>query len=378
MRHPGLWTFLFLFAACSSGPRLHPQLGRCIWVDRWDYRSAADVDRVLDDCQRAGFSAVMFQVRGNGTVCYPSSLEPWSEHFGFADPGFDPLAVAVQSAHARGLQLHAWVNLLPGWVGVDPPADERQLWRRHREWFLQDRENGFQARAAGKYLTLNPCLPEVRRYLVDICSEIVARYEIDGLHLDYVRFPDPEPAAVGGLGTDPLTTTLFTSTTGKRRDDSAALHGWHVQCVSRLVADIRESVRAAGKPVLLSAAVFADQQAARDKVCQDWPSWCEQRLIDAVMPMNYTEDDWRFEQLARAAVDAAAGVPVVVGVGVYKHAGAQQSRAQFDAALAAGARGIGVFGYRALFGRSNEVPPDRQADLRHGVGEWLDAAVRRR
>jgi uncharacterized lipoprotein YddW (UPF0748 family) len=137
-------------------------------------------------------------------------------------------------------------------------------------------------------------------------------------------------------------------------------------------------VRASGRNLLLSAAVFADLDAARGKVRQDWPDWCRRGLVDAVMPMNYTDDDRRFAELSREAVAAADGVPVVVGVGVYKHQSAAQSRAQLDLALAAGARGIGVFGYRALFGKSNEVQPALQADLRRGVGEWLDAAGRRR
>jgi hypothetical protein len=63
---------------------------------------------------------------------------------------------------------------------------------------------------------------------------------------------------------------------------------------------------------------------------------------------------------------------------VYKHRDANQSKAQFDAALAAGARGVGVFAYRALFGTSNEVAPALQADLRQGVGQWMDAVARRR
>src|SRR5262245_47949978 len=74
-------------AACAAGPRPLPGLARCIWIDRWDWRDERDIEHALDECERAGFTAVLFQVRGNGTVCYPSGLEPWSEHFHFRDPG---------------------------------------------------------------------------------------------------------------------------------------------------------------------------------------------------------------------------------------------------------------------------------------------------
>ena len=113
---------MLLFGACSSVPRLDPELGRCIWVDRWDYRSADDVRRIVADCQRAGFTTLLWQVRGNGTVYYPSNLEVWAEPFQFKDPGFDPLAVAVQEAHAHGLRLQAWFNVMPGWTGDQEPA----------------------------------------------------------------------------------------------------------------------------------------------------------------------------------------------------------------------------------------------------------------
>src|SRR5882672_6264994 len=114
---PFLCLSLVAIAACSSGPGRHAGLARTVWVDRWDYRTPVDIERVLEDCRRDGFTAVMFQVRGNGTLCYPGGNEVWSETFHFRDPGFDPLVTAVRAAHARGLQLHAWINAMPGWVG---------------------------------------------------------------------------------------------------------------------------------------------------------------------------------------------------------------------------------------------------------------------
>jgi uncharacterized lipoprotein YddW (UPF0748 family) len=365
-------------AACQVGPRLHADLGRCIWIDRWDYRSAADIESAMETCKRAGFTAVMFQVRGNGTVYYPSSIEVWSEHFGFRDPGFDPLATAVAAAHARGLQLHAWVNVAPGWVGVDEPTDERQLWQGRRDWFLHDRETRPPQRQKGKYLALNLCLPEVRAYTVDLCREIVTRYDVDGLHLDYIRFPEPEQGAVGELGTDPVTIMLYSGATGRRDVEAPSLHRWQQQCVTRVVADVSAALRASHRHVWLSAAVWADRDEALAKVRQDWPEWCRKRLVDAVVPMNYTDDDARFAALVRDGVAAADGVPVIVGVGVYKHRSGEQSRAQLDLVLAGGGVGVGVFNYRSLFGSSPEVPPERQRELREGVGEWIEAAARGR
>ena len=239
-------------SSCVLGPKGSTPLSRCVWVDRWDYQSAADIERVIEDCRQAGFSSVMFQVRGNGTVLYPSAFEVWSEAFGHGDPGFDPLAVAVRAAHSRGLELHAWVNMMPGWRGSEPPNDRRQLWHARREWFLEERLG-----SATDYVNINPCLPEVRRHLADVCAEIASRYDIDGVHLDYVRFPDPTANATQEAGLDHLTRMLFSRATGRPTSDHDALRRWQADCVTQLVREVRQAVRGAKPEILLTAAVIA-------------------------------------------------------------------------------------------------------------------------
>src|SRR5688572_17344316 len=135
----GLALASLLLAGCASLPDAPAGLERAIWVTRYDWKTAADIDRVMQECADTGFGAVLFQVRGNGTVLFDSKYEPWSEQFGFRDPGFDPLQTAVAAAHARGLKLHAWVNMIPGWRGTAAPTDARQLWNARPGWFLADR-----------------------------------------------------------------------------------------------------------------------------------------------------------------------------------------------------------------------------------------------
>ena len=79
---------------------------RAIWVSRFDYKTRDDVITIVGRCKAAGFNTILFQVRGNATVAYPSSLEPWSEQLGGADPGFDPLETAIERAHAEGCLLY--------------------------------------------------------------------------------------------------------------------------------------------------------------------------------------------------------------------------------------------------------------------------------
>lgn len=375
------WLLLGL-SSCRSVPEAVQPLCRAIWIDRWDWRAPAEIEQAIEDCRNAGFTAVLFQVRGNGTALWRSKLEVWSEKFSFRDPGFDPLQVAVDACHARRLQCHAWINALPGWTGEKPPGDPRQLWVARPDWFLMDRAGNRQKPGAGRYLTLNPCLPEVRRYVADLCREVASGYRVDGVHLDYVRFPDVDGEAPD-LGADQRTMTLFTGATGARLNETERLQQWQTSCVTKLVEECALAVRSSGG-IALTTAVFADLHAARHQVRQDWPEWCRRRLVDAVMPMNYRADDAVFWKHASETVKAARGVPVVMGVGLYKAASADQSVGQLESALRAGAFGVAVFNYRTMFGsarpatanataRAVAAGPADAAALRPRITAWLSS-----
>ena len=139
----------------------------------------------MENCRQGGFNTVLFQVRGNGTAFYRSRIEPLTHEYKKGDPRFDPLEVACREAHRRGLALHAWVNVMPGWRGPRPPADRKQLYRARPEWFLKDQHGKRQPLDSDFYVSLNPCLPEVRDYLVKVFADIMRRYPVDGLHLDW-------------------------------------------------------------------------------------------------------------------------------------------------------------------------------------------------
>jgi uncharacterized lipoprotein YddW (UPF0748 family) len=348
-----------VLAACAGLPDAPAGLDRAIWVTRHDWRTAADVERVVHDCADAGFAAVLFQVRGNGTVLFDSRFEPWSEQFGFRHPGFDPLATAVAAAHARGLQLHAWVNAIPGWRGNAPPADPRQLWNARPDWFLADRHGQRQALARGGYLCLNPCLPEVREHLVALCRELATRYRVDGIHLDYIRFVDRDQKGGAVYPTNARSVALCRRETGKDALlEPAALERWKTECVTRLVAAIRSELRRTRPELPLTAAVIADPARALADSNQDWPRWAEQRLVDALLPMNYSADDAEFRARAGREVDAGGAVAVIVGVGAYRHEDPAQTVRQLDAAHAAGASGTAVFAYASVFGNDRRAHRD--------------------
>lgn len=292
---------------------------RAIWVTRWDYRSGRDIAVVMENCRRAGFNHVLFQVRGNGTAFYRSALEPWADELGGRDPGFDPLAVACREAHRRGLRLHAWVNVIPGWRGDKPPTNRRQLYHAHPEWFWRDQRG--RREPLGWYSNLNPCLPEVRRYLVAVLREIVARYPVDGLHLDYIRFPNEwhkgyaSGARVPDYPRDAKTLALFRRATGRTPEQAPAQWDhWRTAQVDRLVVEIARMVQKVKPGAALTAAVGADPDVAKRTHFQNAPRWIASGLLDAVFPMNYAADMGTFERRLATWSSSRRSLPVVMGI----------------------------------------------------------------
>jgi len=163
---------------------------RALWITRWEYENPGDVKRIIANAAALRFNVLLFQVRGDGTVGYPSQLEPWTDKLGGDDPGWDPLALAIELAHAHKMQLHAWVNVYPAWMGTRPPTNGEQLYFTHPEWLMVD-EYGRPQRLNRHYVWLSPSHPDVPTYLLRLCREIYSKYNIDGLHLDYIRYPSP-------------------------------------------------------------------------------------------------------------------------------------------------------------------------------------------
>jgi len=348
-----------------------------VWVTRSDYKSVGDIQAIMHDCESLGLNAVIFQVRGNGTAFYKSSIEPWADELSGGDPGFDPLAVAVEEAHSRGMNLHAWVNVMPGWRGTEPPRNPQQLYNARPEWFWYDQKGrrqpltstGRDGKRKTQYVSLNPCLPEVRAYLVSVFAEIARNYEIDGLHLDYIRFPNEYAPRGVDYPYDARTLALFRRDTGKTPAQSPKLwNQWRTDQVTAVVRETRDMLRKTRPNAKLSASVIPDPERARADHFQDGAMWAWKGWVDFLIPMNYTADEALFIRRADAWRQRSAGKPIVMGLGVYAHASHEGLARQIELADRWG-QGFCLFAYSSLFNaadrnRAGTTRPDWSAGRR--------------
>ena len=178
-------------SAVDSGTVAPPEM-RGVWVTRWTYSDAADVQDIMKSLGDAGFNAVFFQVRGTFDAYYDSAHEPWASRLAGlgTDPGWDPLAVAVEAGHANGLQVHAYINTFPMWSGTTPPSSSgiAHAYESNPEWLLE----GMTLNSS--YVFADPAQPGVQARVAAVAADIEAKYDVDGVHLDYVRYPGPQYA----------------------------------------------------------------------------------------------------------------------------------------------------------------------------------------
>lgn len=338
---------------------------RALWVTRFEYATPADVEQIMRQAAEIGFTDIFFQVRAKGTVYYPSRYEPWAYELTSnnpadtgRDPGWNPLQVAIDAAHRQGLRLHAYVNVLPGWHGpVDPPAASGQHWVKHPSWFMVDRA-GLRMDSTRWYSFLNPTNPEVVRHLKALFREL-ASYPLDGIHLDYIRYPDDfhefapalfpdadaaELKAHCDFSYDPFSLDEF------GRDPAEHRRAWdrfRRKAVSSLVQDISEAVRQERPDLSLSASIIA-RPDKRPETFQEGLRWARKKWADWVVPMMYAsasfEDtlEWNLKHLGRRR----SAERLVVGIYAKHDVAAMVS--QIAAARRAGARGVALFSYAAL------------------------------
>ncbi|GMV04129.1 MAG: hypothetical protein AMXMBFR53_04100 [Gemmatimonadota bacterium] len=330
---------------------------RALWVSRFEYASEGDVRTVMQRAANAGFNVVYFQVRGRADAFYRSAWEPWAANLTGTlgkDPGWDPLAVAVDEGRRHGLSVHAWINAFTGWAGTTPPPVSVPLhaFLEHPDWAMV-RSDGVVMPYSGDSRWLSPGHPGVRTRLARVAADIVRKYQVGGIHLDFIRYPgtdyswdapslaawDSARAAEPGLGFDEM----------RRR------------FVTRAVAETRDSVRAVSGQAQLSAAVWGIYQNGRGwsnvttgyaTIFQDARAWDRMGIVDVLAPMVYwtitpTYGDrldyaWLADEHA-----SAVGTTLLVGMYVPGMDGTSLVR-HVERARMAGAEGVSVFSYSAL------------------------------
>ncbi len=270
-------------------------------------RQKQELIRILDQYQRANINTVIFQTRVRAALLYPSKIEPWELSLtGVAgkDPGYDPLAFCIDECHKRGMELHAWVVCIP--IGTK----ERQA--KYGAASLTRKRPELVKTAKGGEMFMIPGKPETADYIANICKEIVENYDVDGISLDYIRYPE--------------SIYNFSDENLYPRSSSQSKADWKRENITRIVRRVHDVVKPIKPWVKLSSSPIGKYKDTSrysaggwngyNAVWQDPILWLKEDWQDLLFPMMYFTGNNYYPFLFQWA-EMANGHPICPGLGIY-------------------------------------------------------------
>ena len=253
------------------------------------------------------------QVRGRGDSFYESQFTSRSQIL--SEGEFDPLAYLLDTANGKGINIHAWVNVYILWSSKSLPNDERHILHMQEQWLDTTEEwpvdvgkklDMVAVNNNNEGLFLSPNHPDVNGYLIKVFRELITNYDIDGLHLDYIRYQEAEygrnPYAIARFkresGNDPgpwfLEMERSTSASPRLIANMKRWNNFKRKAVTSLVKDTRALVNEVRPDCIISAAVKPNLYVARERYFQEWNVWLAAGYLDWVVPMNYSSKKREF------------------------------------------------------------------------------------
>lgn len=365
---------------------------RALWVVRDALVNADSIRLIAERAKANGFNTLLVQVRGRGDAYYQSRWEP-------KPPGvpvsadFDPLAIMIREAHARGIAVHAWLNTMVLANQDTPPTDSAHLlytrpdllavpYALARELYamnprdpayrskIQQYEKDNRDHVEGFYLS--QAAPETKEHIYSLWMDVLEHYDVDGMNFDYVRYPAPdhdyskislqrfrlwllpqlsdaERGRYAALESDPL--VYADSFPAKYSDFRRAQ-------VTETVERIYFGVKKRKPHVVVSADVFANAKDAYENRFQDWTNWLRRGFLDVASLMAYSSNTELVRSQVKVAVEAGGGARVWAGLGAYRMP-VDSLLPKINAARAEGARGIVLFSYNSAV-KPSELNPGGQ------------------
>ena len=246
---------------------------------------------ILDRLQKANINTVLLQTRIRATTIYPSQYEPWDgclSGFPGKSPGYDALQFAIDECHKRGMEVHAWVVTIP--VGKWNSYGCRQLRKRFPRLIKRIDQDGY----------MDPEATQTGCYLAEMCREIVQRYDVDGIHLDYIRYPE---------------IWKFRISKDQARGNITRIVEKIHQAVKKEKPWVKMSCSPIGKFDDLSR-YWSHGWNAYTKVAQDAQAWLKDGLMDELFPMMYFRGD-QFFPFAIDWKEHSYGKIIAPGLGIY-------------------------------------------------------------
>lgn len=297
-------VFLFAMTACVAQAQSPKYEVRAVWLTTiggidWPHAHQAGTQKrelisSLDRFKKAGINTVLVQTRVRASTIYPSEIEPFdlclTGTHGHS-PGYDPLQFIIDECHSRGMECHAWIVTIP--VGKTNEARYKEFKRKNPSLAFSIGQDGF----------MNPENPKTGDYIARICAEVTRKYDIDGIHLDYIRYPETWPKPKKYVEN------------GERRARITSI----VRKIHNAVKSLKPWVKLSCSPIGKSDDLSRYRSGgwnAYNAVFQDAQGWLREGLMDQLYPMMYFRGN-NFYPFAIDWQERSYGRTIVSGLGIY-------------------------------------------------------------
>lgn len=386
---PGAFCILFMMVICflgvNSSRAEEKSEYRMAWILTYmeEIKDADSIRNAVEEARSANINALLPVVHRRGRAYYDSELLPVYNPTK-AEMPVDTLAEFIKSAHdtSKGgqyIEVHPWVVMFPVWLeAIEPP--EGHAIREHPEWLTLQYSPDPQPSSRVPQKWLDPGVPGVCDHYVKICREIVEKYDVDGLNLDYIRYYE------GGHGYNPMALKRFYKQNGrseKPAPDDPVWQKWQRRQITNLVRRIYVETKVFKPDIKLSVCSIVwgspdkpfSESAAMQRVMQEWPAWCEEGIIDINIPMNYRSEDKPsmsrdFRTWTRFIRSATGGRIYVNGLGNYLNS-VEDSIRQIKDSRDLGADGSCLFRFGV---NNNENKPHTSLLNAAAEGPWEEWA----
>jgi uncharacterized lipoprotein YddW (UPF0748 family) len=292
---------------------------RSIWVLPWSTNTPEKIDKFIFDAIAAGQTDVFIEVRYRADALYQTNRRrddfpnPEPQSYILNGKCFDPLDYMLSEAHRHGLKVHAWFVVFQATALDSLRIAENYLFRRHPDWFTYD-DRMQRMRLTDQYgYFIDPGVPEVQEYLLNIIGDLLSGYpELDGLQLDYIRYPDRD------LGHHPISEQRYAD---MNQYGTVSWNEWRMKQVTQFVEKVSSLVNKIAPEIVLSTAVIADFDQAVQDYAQEWQDWLQRGLVDFVYPMAYQKDWANFERVMQRIGEMHQEKRIVVGVRAWNENG---------------------------------------------------------
>lgn len=365
---------------------------RGVWICSGDLRTSEAVLSCLDKCAALGLSDVFLQVRTAGDAAYKSATEP-PPRKSLADD-LDVLELACTHGHKLGLRVHAWLNINYCAPGPGLPAASNHIANRHPEWVACGRDGTSMAllkkpelrKLDSEGLYLSPDAEGICDYFYELICEILVRYPVDGIHLDFIRYANYRFDYGGKLAQAFIDKyhiepgiVAYEKGQCSNDHDCEGLELWRrimnlrwihmrADALTELVQAIRHAQVATRPDAVLSAAVWFPQPWAYSYVGQDWMHWLDEDIIDLAIPMAYSKGDEPLKSYLPNVKEYLESGRMVAGLGAWRLDGA----GIIHKMELTGQNGGGwvLFDYGSLMGREKVVEDmGKYIDERYSCGK---------